>query len=376
MAGIYLHVPFCRKACHYCDFHFSTTMKGKSEMLQAMGRELEKRKEYLRGEKVSTIYFGGGTPSLLTSDEINRLTDEITRWHELSDEVEFTLEANPDDLTKEKIQQLRGTSVNRLSIGIQSFRDADLQWMNRAHTASQSDYAVKLAQDAGFSNITIDLIYSIPGMTNETWKQNLQNAIDLDVDHISAYSLTVEPRTYFGHLEKKGLLKSFPQESSQDQFLLMNRMLSENGFEHYEVSNFARPGCRSKHNTSYWEGKTYLGIGPSAHSFDGESRQWNVANNAIYVRSVQGNEAYFERELLDERSRLNEYIMTGLRTSHGINLDDITQKFGIDLMSINSESIQDLIRNGKMVHENSVLKLTVHGYLLADRIASDFFIVD
>lgn len=351
-------------------------MKGKSEMLQAMGRELEKRKEYLRGEKVSTIYFGGGTPSLLTSDEINRLTDEITRWHELSDEVEFTLEANPDDLTKEKIQQLRGTSVNRLSIGIQSFRDADLQWMNRAHTASQSDYAVKLAQDAGFSNITIDLIYSIPGMTNETWKQNLQNAIDLDVDHISAYSLTVEPRTYFGHLEKKGLLKSFPQESSQDQFLLMNRMLSENGFEHYEVSNFARPGCRSKHNTSYWEGKTYLGIGPSAHSFDGESRQWNVANNAIYVRSVQGNEAYFERELLDERSRLNEYIMTGLRTSHGINLDDITQKFGIDLMSINSESIQDLIRNGKMVHENSVLKLTVHGYLLADRIASDFFIVD
>lgn len=376
MAGIYLHVPFCRKACHYCDFHFSTTMKGKSEMLQAMGRELEKRKEYLRGEKVSTIYFGGGTPSLLTSDEINRLTDEITRWHELSDEVEFTLEANPDDLTKEKIQRLRGTSVNRLSIGIQSFRDADLQWMNRAHTASQSDYAVKLAQDAGFSNITIDLIYSIPGMTNETWKQNLQNAIDLDVDHISAYSLTVEPRTYFGHLEKKGLLKSFPQESSQDQFLLMNRILSENGFEHYEVSNFARPGCRSQHNTSYWEGKTYLGIGPSAHSFDGESRQWNVANNAIYVRSVQGNEAYFERELLDERSRLNEYIMTGLRTSHGINLDDITQKFGIDLMSINSESIQDLIRNGKMVHENSVLKLTVHGYLLADRIASDFFIVD
>lgn len=376
MAGIYLHVPFCRKACHYCDFHFSTTMKGKSEMLQAMGRELEKRKEYLRGEKVSTIYFGGGTPSLLTSDEINRLTDEITRWHELSDEVEFTLEANPDDLTKEKIQQLRGTSVNRLSIGIQSFRDADLQWMNRAHTASQSDYAVKLAQDAGFSNITIDLIYSIPGMTNETWKQNLQNAIDLDVDHISAYSLTVEPRTYFGHLEKKGLLKSFPQESSQDQFLLMNRILSENGFEHYEVSNFARPGCRSKHNTSYWEGKTYLGIGPSAHSFDGESRQWNVANNAIYVRSVQGNEAYLERELLDERSRLNEYIMTGLRTSHGINLDDITQKFGIDLMSINSESIQDLIRNGKMVHEDSVLKLTVHGYLLADRIASDFFIVD
>lgn len=376
MAGIYLHVPFCRKACHYCDFHFSTTMKGKSEMLQAMGRELEKRKEYLRGEKVSTIYFGGGTPSLLTSDEINRLTDEITRWHELSDEVEFTLEANPDDLTKEKIQQLRGTSVNRLSIGIQSFRDADLQWMNRAHTASQSDFAVKLAQDAGFSNITIDLIYSIPGMTNETWKQNLQNAIDLDVDHISAYSLTVEPRTYFGHLEKKGLLKSFPQESSQDQFLLMNRILSENGFEHYEVSNFARPGCRSKHNTSYWEGKTYLGIGPSAHSFDGESRQWNVANNAIYVRSVQGNEAYFERELLDERSRLNEYIMTGLRTSHGINLDDITQKFGIDLMSINSESIQDLIRNGKMVHEDSVLKLTVHGYLLADRIASDFFIVD
>jgi oxygen-independent coproporphyrinogen-3 oxidase len=296
--------------------------------------------------------------------------------HHVSPEVEFTLEANPDDLTKEKIHQLLQTPINRLSIGIQSFRDDDLQWMNRAHTAAQSDYAVKLAQDAGFSNITIDLIYSIPGMSAQAWKENLRAAASLHVDHISAYSLTVEPGTYFGHLEKKGKLKSFPQESSEEQFLLMSEFLGEKGYEHYEVSNFAREGCQSKHNTAYWEGKKYLGIGPSAHSFDGDSRQWNIANNGVYVRSIQKDEVFYERELLDQRTKLNEYIMTGLRTSRGIQLDYIEKAFGIDLINTHAELIQELIHTGKMLQANSQLKLTAQGFLLADRIASEFFIVE
>lgn len=371
-----MHIPFCRKACHYCDFHFSTSLKGRDDLLSAMNSELIIRKEYLEGEKVETIYFGGGTPSLLSVDELKRFVEVINNIHEVDSNPEITLEGNPDDLTKEKIRELKGGPVNRLSIGIQSFRENDLRWMNRAHNASQSEYAVKLSQDAGFDNITIDLIYSIPGMSIDDWKENIQKAISLDVNHISAYSLTIEPKTFFGHQEKKGSLRAVEQETSEEQFLLMCELLSAAGYEQYEVSNFAREGCRSRHNTSYWEGKKYIGIGPSAHSFNGKSRQWNISNNAVYTRAIMTGESYFEQELLDDRIRLNEYIMTRLRTSAGIDLGYISQAFGIDVLAGHEDMIEDYQRKGKILRNGQNLKLTGKGFLLADRIASDLFIVE
>jgi oxygen-independent coproporphyrinogen-3 oxidase len=376
MAGIYLHIPFCRKACHYCDFHFSTTLKGREEIIAAMHKELADRQGYLQGEKISTVYFGGGTPSLLSETELNGFIDEIAETFELSSDAEITLEANPDDLTREKIRELTQSPVNRLSIGVQSFREEDLKWMNRAHTASQSDYAIKLAQDAGFENITIDLIYSIPGMSKEQWGENLGKAISLEVNHISAYSLTIEPKTVFGHLHKKGQLKMTEQEVSEQHFLLMTEMLGAAGFEHYEVSNFARQGWRSRHNTAYWEGKKYLGVGPSAHSFDGSSRQWNVSNNALYERAVRNGTPYFEREELSDSMRLNEYIMTGMRTSAGIDLRFIRHRFGIDLMKRYEQIISTYILGGAMKLKDETLRLTTTGFLLADRIASDLFIIE
>jgi oxygen-independent coproporphyrinogen-3 oxidase len=376
MAGIYLHIPFCRKACHYCDFHFSTTMKGRDEILAAMHKELADRKEYLHGEKISTVYFGGGTPSLLSEKELNGFIDGVAGNFELSPDAEITLEANPDDLTREKIRELKQSPVNRLSIGVQSFREADLKWMNRAHTSSQSDYAIKLAQDAGFEDITIDLIYSIPGMSQEQWEDNLAKAIALEVNHISAYSLTIEPKTVFGHLQMKGKLKVTEQEVSEQHFLRMTEMLGAAGFEHYEVSNFARPGWRSRHNTAYWEGKKYLGLGPSAHSFDGHSRQWNVSNNAVYERAVRNGTPYFEREELSDMMRLNEYIMTGMRTSAGIDLTYVSNSFGIDLMKKYDHLISAYVQSGAMKMTGEKLQLTSGGFLLADRIASDLFIIE
>jgi oxygen-independent coproporphyrinogen III oxidase len=376
MAGVYLHIPFCRKACHYCDFHFSTVLKGKTELLQAMQEEIAIRKDYLSGEEVSTIYFGGGTPSLLSGDELNRLTESIMKFHNVTNTSEFTIEANPDDLTKEKMRDLLTTGVNRLSIGIQSFVDRDLQWMNRAHTGAQADYAVKLAQDSGIPNLTVDLIYGIPGMTAEVWRENLLKAIDLDVKHISAYNLTIEQGTYFGHLQKRGTIQPATQEQSEDQFLLMHELLTTAGFEHYEVSNFAKSGWRSKHNTSYWQGSKYLGVGPSAHSYDGDSRQWNVANNGVYVRSVQMCDAFFEREEIDDRIRLNEYIMTGLRTSTGIDTAYVAKTFGVDLSEKYAEQIEDLVRANRMQRIDNRLVLTTKGFLIADRVASDFFIIE
>jgi oxygen-independent coproporphyrinogen-3 oxidase len=375
MAGIYLHIPFCKKACHYCDFHFSTTMKNKDELIAAMHKELDLRKDYLQGEKIKTIYFGGGTPSVLESDEIKRILDHIHRVFEVEKEAEVTLEANPDDLTPSMIRGLKESTVNRLSIGIQSFRDEDLKMMNRAHNASQADYAVKASQDGGFENITIDLIYSIPGLSMREWKMNLETAIQLHVQHISAYSLTIEPGTVFGNYQSKGKLIAVDQDFSGDQFLTMIETLNKAGFDQYEVSNFCLPDFESKHNSAYWNGARYLGIGPSAHSFDGESRQWNIANNSVYVRFLEKNEMNFEREILDERTRINEYIMTGLRTKWGIDNELLRSKYHFDLFKEYEEMIFELKHKGKLNIDESTMRLTKEGLLMADRIASDFFIV-
>jgi oxygen-independent coproporphyrinogen-3 oxidase len=350
-------------------------MKNKDELIAAMHKELDLRKDYLQGEKIKTIYFGGGTPSVLESDEIKRILDHIHRVFEVEKEAEVTLEANPDDLTPSMIRGLKESTVNRLSIGIQSFRDEDLKMMNRAHNASQADYAVKASQDGGFENITIDLIYSIPGLSMREWKMNLETAIQLHVQHISAYSLTIEPGTVFGNYQSKGKLIAVDQDFSGDQFLTMIETLNKAGFDQYEVSNFCLPDFESKHNSAYWNGARYLGIGPSAHSFDGESRQWNIANNSVYVRFLEKNEMNFEREILDERTRINEYIMTGLRTKWGIDNELLRSKYHFDLFKEYEEMIFELKHKGKLNIDENTMRLTKEGLLMADRIASDFFIV-
>jgi len=376
MAGIYFHIPFCRQACHYCDFHFSTQTKSMDEMVKALLRETQARAEYLEGETVETIYFGGGTPSLLDTDDINRILDAVYTYYPVSKDAEITLEANPDDLTYLKILELARSPVNRLSIGIQSFRDQDLRWMNRAHSASQADYAVKCSQDRGFNNITIDLIYSIPEMSDRDWLENIRKAVDLDVQHISAYSLTIEPKTVFGHQWAKQELHAVDDAASSGHFLTLVHELTRSGFQHYEVSNFCLPGMESKHNSAYWKGKKYVGVGPSAHSFNGDSRQWNVSNNARYTQGWLNGTPHFEVEQLDQRTKLNEYLMTRLRTTWGVDLDYIHTTFGVDLWKIESDYLQQLLQDGMMSKENATLKLTTKGLLQADRIASELFILE
>lgn len=376
MAGIYLHIPFCKQACHYCDFHFSTSLANKAPFVDALLKEIELKREYLGGDTIKTIYFGGGTPSLLTGDELKRILDKLYQTYDVVSDSEITLEANPDDLNMQKIIELKSSPVNRLSIGIQSFRDQDLKMMNRAHNAQEADYSVKAAQDKGFENITIDLIYSIPQLSLMDWKENLHKAFALQVQHISAYSLTFEPKTVFGTYEKRGLMKPVEQELSSEQFLTMLQEMRANGFEQYEVSNFCKPGYESKHNSAYWSGEKYLGLGPSAHSFDGNSRQWNVANNSVYIRSLMEGKLSFEREELDARTQLNEYLMTGLRTRKGVDLQRIQSLFGVDLYKLYKDLLDELIHQGKAIIDGSRMALTDEGLLMADRIASDLFIIE
>ncbi len=376
MAGIYLHIPFCKQACHYCDFHFSTSLRSKGDLLDAMHRELKNRVSYVNGQTIDTIYLGGGTPSLLSTDELQRLFETIHELYAVSSHAEITLEANPDDLTYLKILELRRTPVNRLSVGIQSFRDEDLRWMNRAHTATQADYALKCAQDRGFENITIDLIYSIPGLKLYDWQHNIQRAIDLQVQHISAYSLTIESKTVLGNQYAKGEMQPAPDSASEEQFLTLVHMLKRADFEPYEVSNFCRPGMYSRHNSSYWKGAHYLGVGPSAHSFDGTTRQWNVSNNAQYIAGIMSGTPKFEIEVLGTAERFNEYVMTRLRTIWGVDLDYLQQSFGIDLCVKEQEQLNQWQEQGWLLREGNTLRLTEQGLLRADRLASDLFIVE
>lgn len=376
MAGIYLHIPFCKKACHYCDFHFSTSPQYKNEMLNALRNEIRLRKQYLSTEKIETIYFGGGTPSVLSADEIHSLIGDITSEFEVSGDAEITLEANPDDLNAQKVKELRQTPVNRFSIGIQSFFEEDLKWMNRAHSSKEAESSVKRVQDAGFENITADLIYGFPLLSDIKWEQNIQKLIDFQIPHISSYSMTVEPKTALASFIKKG--KELPMNDSQSsgQFLTLISRLTEAGFEHYEISNFAKPGMYSRHNSNYWEGINYLGIGPSAHSFNGESRQWNIANNHRYIQEIQQNKIPAETEFLTKVNRINEYIMTSLRTSKGIDLDFIAKKFGSDYSdSIRKEIEVFLDKNWLKINDPKV-NLSLEGKLFADHIASELFIIE
>lgn len=372
MAGIYIHIPFCKQACYYCDFHFSTSLKYKDELLGALQNEIRLQKDYLNGETVETIYFGGGTPSLLKGNEINALIDTITRYHTVSSDAEITLEANPDDLDHEKVSALRQTPVNRFSIGIQSFFDEDLFWMNRAHRAAEAEASVKRVQDCGFENITADLIYGYPLLTGQKWKQNLEMMFALNIPHVSAYGMTVEPKTALAAYIKKKVYAPMDEAQSAEQFMVLMNTMEQQGYEQYEISNFCRPGHYSRHNANYWKGVKYLGIGPSAHSFNGEARAWNVANNAKYIQALAGNQIPAEREELTEQNRLNEYIMTALRTMWGLDidkLDNIAKNASTELIS----AAEPYFDKGWLQREGQIFTLTQEGKLYADLVASELF---
>lgn len=375
MAGIYIHIPFCRQACHYCDFHFSISMKKEAEMVAALAKEITMRKQEFKDEIVETIYFGGGTPSVLTNEEINFLIDTVYSNYEVSANPEITLEANPEDLSNDRIIQLSNSPINRLSIGVQSFFEDDLKMMNRAHNANQ---AIECLAEAvkHFDNISIDLIYGVPGMTNERWLQNIGKALSFGVPHISSYALTVEPKTALHTFVQKGIIAQPSDEVAQEHFMLLVDKLEANGFVHYELSNFGKEGYFSRNNTAYWLGKIYLGIGPSAHSYDGISRSWNIANNALYLKAIEEGNLPAEKEKLTIADRYNEYVMTGLRTIWGVSLTRIENEFGGLYKHYLEEESEKFIVQGLLSVEDKILKTTKKGKFLADGIASDLFFIN
>lgn len=373
MAGIYLHIPFCRQACHYCDFHFSINQQVKGELVAAMVKEIELQRDYLSGEEIETIYFGGGTPSLLEPAEIDLLLNALQATYSIKADAEITLEANPDDLNPTKLQAFRQSGINRLSIGIQSFHSGILKFLNRAHDSTAALQAVHHSREAGFANISIDLIYAIPGETDEQWLYDIQQALDLKPEHISCYSLTIEEKTAFGKWAASGKIKPENDEVAARHFELLMHKLTAAGYEHYEISNFSLPGFHSKHNSSYWRDKRYLGIGPSAHSYDGISRQYTAANNHRYLKSVQQGIIPAEREVLSRENKINEYILTSLRTAWGTNLEYLTQQYGYNLSEQHAHYLSVLLEKELATLNNNTLRLTFTGKLLADKISSDLF---
>jgi oxygen-independent coproporphyrinogen III oxidase len=375
MSGIYIHIPFCKQACHYCDFHFSTSMKKKDEMVLALAKELKIRKKEFENETIETIYFGGGTPSTLQISDCRFLIDEVYKNYKVSENREITLEANPDDLSEDYLIELSKIGINRLSIGIQSFFEEDLTMMNRAHNSAEARKCLEEATKY-FDNISLDLIYGIPGMSNEKWKQNIETALTFGIPHISSYALTVEPKTALNKLIQTGKIAKPSDDLAQEHFSILVEMLENNGFIHYELSNFGKENYFSKNNSAYWLGKKYLGIGPSAHSYDGISRSWNVSNNSIYLKSLEENNMPNEIEILSKTDRYNEYIMTGLRTIWGVSLDRIELEFGNEYLDYLQKQAQKFIDDDLLSIQNQILKPTPKGKFLTDGIASDLFMIN
>ncbi|MFD2786256.1 radical SAM family heme chaperone HemW [Hymenobacter rubripertinctus] len=375
MSGIYLHIPFCKQACHYCDFHFSTSMGLKDRLVEALVKEMDLRAGYLApGATVNTIYFGGGTPSLLTAAELDTLLTAIYRRFAVAPDVEITLEANPDDLTPAKVRELAASPVNRLSIGLQSFHEPHLRLMNRAHSADESSTAVRLAQDAGFENISVDLIYGVPAPDHGIWERDMAAAFALNVPHLSCYALTIEPDTVFGRQLRKGRFLAPPDEFVARQFERLLTEMTRHGYQQYEISNFCRPGRESRHNSAYWGGVPYLGLGPSAHSFNGRSRQYAVANNPRYVAAVlEEGLVPATEEILSPRDQANEYLMTSLRTAHGCDLDRLRDELGVDLPTTRAAYLAHLQATGLATLDSGWLRLTDAGKLLADHITLELF---
>jgi len=375
MAGIYIHIPFCKQACNYCDFHFSTSLKMKSSFVDALLKEIDLRKSVFDTETIESIYLGGGTPSLLSAIELSRIFKKLYASFTISKDAEITLEANPDDLSFAKIQELKSSPVNRLSIGIQSFRDADLRFMNRAHTSSEALNSIKMCKEAGFNDLTIDLIYGTPGMDEKAWLENLHIAFELNIPHISSYALTVEEKTALHYQILKNKTPDVDEQQSALQFEILMAEMKKHGYEQYEISNFCKPNSYSRHNSSYWKKDNYLGLGPSAHSFLGYKRLWNVSNNAKYIKSIQIGELPLQEECLAVQDRYNEYIMTSLRTKWGCSLQVIENDFSLEFADYFKAEIKRYVAQENIRVEKEVYYLTQSGKLLADRIASDLFMV-
>lgn len=385
MAGIYIHIPFCKQACHYCDFHFSTSLKKKDAMVLALAKEIEMRKSEFHDEVVETIYFGGGTPSILEISDLKLLIDAVYTNYKVVENPEITVEANPDDLisnvlssraqSRDFYEEYRALGINRLSIGIQSFFEDDLKMMNRAHNSEEARVCLEFATQY-FNNITIDLIYGIPEMSNERWLLNIETALSFGIPHISSYALTVEPKTALHNFIQKGIIPQPDDELASTHFNLLVEKLEENGFIHYELSNFSKEGYFSKNNSAYWLGKKYIGIGPSAHSYDGEKRGWNVSNNSLYLKSIQENQLPLETEILSQTDKYNEYIMTGLRTIWGISLKRIENEFGKMYLDYLNQQSAKYIEDHLLFVDENILRTTKKGKFLSDGIASDLFLLN
>jgi len=372
LASLYIHIPFCKQACHYCDFHFSTSLKKKGQLVEMLCKELVLRKNELVAPEIQCIYFGGGTPSLLEAEELEQIFETIYANYKIAENPEITLEANPDDLTPEKVEMLAASKINRLSIGVQSFFEEDLKLMNRAHNAEEALKSINLAK-RNFDNLSIDLIYGIPGMSAKRWRKNIETALELGVPHISSYALTVEPNTALHKFIEKGKIKPVDDEAAKNHFEILVDTMIANGFEHYEFSNFGRPGYFSQNNTAYWFGKSYLGFGPAAHSYDGDSRKWNVSNNTLYIKALEKGKIPQQTETLSITDKYNEYVMTRLRTKFGVSIAEVEEKFGIVyknhfLKQVKSLEIEELIKE-----ESGVFHITTKGKFLSDGIAADLF---
>jgi len=394
LAGIYIHIPFCKQACNYCNFHFSTSLKLKDELIVALLKEIsiapapnsiltsipQNQRSftpliYPEGEKeiIDTLYFGGGTPSILDLADLQLLITKLREKFIFKDGIEITLEANPDDITPERLSLWKHIGINRLSVGIQSFIEDELVWMNRVHTAKNSLQCIDEIQEAGFRNFSVDLIYGSPLLSNEDWKKNVDTVITKNIPHVSCYALTVEPKTALDKMISQNKKQSVDVEKQAHQFLLLMDWMQQAGYEHYEISNFAKPGMRSKHNSNYWLSEKYYGFGPSAHAFDGVSRRWNIANNALYIQSLKNNLIPFEEEILTPTQQLNEYIMTSLRTIEGLNVNTVNEKFGEKMCNDLKKASEKWSAGGKLIISDEKIILTKEGKLFADGIAAELF---
>ncbi|PQV51549.1 oxygen-independent coproporphyrinogen-3 oxidase [Jejuia pallidilutea] len=371
-SGIYIHIPFCKQACYYCDFHFSTSLKKRETLIQCLVKELELRKSELQNKTIATIYFGGGTPSLLSVGELHMLIDAVYKNFKVVEDPEITLEANPDDLTSATIKALSNSKVNRLSIGVQSFFERDLKLMNRAHNATEAKNCL-LEATQYFKNISVDLIYGIPGLSNKQWEENINIALSYNIPHLSCYALTVEPKTALESFIKKGIIENVDDDAAQAQFQILVEILENKGFVNYELSNFGKPNFFSANNSAYWQGKPYLGIGPSAHSFTGDQRSWNVSNNTKYIKSIQQNVLPLETETLTKTDKFNEYVMTGLRTIWGVSLDKVETDFGLNYKKYLLEQAEIFINQHLLYIDGNTLLITKKGKFLSDGIASSLF---
>lgn len=378
MAGFYIHIPLCRKVCYYCDFHFVATLKHKDILVEALLSEIKQRSSNWKDLSFSTIYFGGGTPSVLSVDEINKITSQIYKYYKIEEDIEFTLEANPDDLSKEYLNELYNkTKINRLSIGVQSFHDKDLKFINRRHNGEQAQQSIKNAKEIGFNNLTLDLIYGIPGLSLIEWEENINTFLELEIPHLAAYHLSIEPKTVFGVFQKKNKIQAIDEELSVEQYNLLIKKLKTCGYEHYEISNFAKNERYSKHNTGYWKGSEYIGIGPSAHSYKEDIRRWNIANNTKYCEKIQiPPYEYYDFEQLTKTDRFNDYLLTSLRTTWGADLNFIESEYGNKYLAHCKKQIEKYSIHKHVEMNINKFKISEKGWLVSDAILSELFYQD